>query len=369
MPHYGTLRDTKLEQDADDLRGAEVYGVNDEKLGKIGDVIFDHASGDIRYVVVETGGFFSKKSFLVPANRVSPYGNHEDKFYAELDKERIQMLPEYDEKALKSEDNWTDYEKHYEDQWKDGALMYNTSTGRMITPPPEQVSGIRTEALSDEGRASMQQDFTTERLGREDDLLGVGNSRSATLEPKKPSIAGRKDAILADREAEISDINGNTIDARRTDLVDGNIDQENKIVTDRERAADTHFDDARLDDRRLDDRRLDDPRFDDSRIPPQRASIGQRVKDNIGEVKDEVLPHTPRAGQLEGDVVADREGLVEPGMYRADNVPEAEKHSDMNEPLNANYGPRWNKFQSRLRERRDDFVAECPICGSQRKVA
>ncbi len=103
MPHYGTLRETRFEQDADDIRGAEVYGVNDEKLGKIDDVIFDHASGDIRYVVVETGGLFSKKSFLVPANRVSPYGNHEDKFYAELDKERIQMLPEYDENALKSE--------------------------------------------------------------------------------------------------------------------------------------------------------------------------------------------------------------------------------------------------------------------------
>src|ERR1700757_1073753 len=68
MPHYGTLRETKLQQDADDLRGAEVYGVNDEKLGKVDDVIFDHSSGDIKYVVVETGGLFSKKSFLLPAN-------------------------------------------------------------------------------------------------------------------------------------------------------------------------------------------------------------------------------------------------------------------------------------------------------------
>jgi sporulation protein YlmC with PRC-barrel domain len=323
MPHYGTLRETKFQQDADDLRGAEVYGVNDEKLGKIGDVIFDHASGDIRYLVVETGSLFSKKSFLVPANRVSPYGNHEDKFYAELDKERIQMLPEYDENALKSESTWSEYEKHYEDQWKDGALMYNTSTGRMITPPPEQVSGIRTEGLGDEGRTSVQQDFTPERVGREDDLLGVGNSRSATLEPKRPSIAGRKDAILEDWA--------------------------NTNISNREKAANA--------------------RFDDSRIPAAGKSMGERISNKLRDAEDAVINRTPGTGEREGDVVAEREGLAEPGVYRVDAVPEAEKRSDMNEPLNANYGPRWNKFQSRLRESREDVVGECPICGSQRKVA
>jgi sporulation protein YlmC with PRC-barrel domain len=264
MPHYGTLRETRFEQDADDIRGAEVYGVNDEKLGKIDDVIFDHASGDIRYVVVETGGLFSKKSFLVPANRVSPYGNREDKFYAELDKERIQMLPEYDENALKSESHWSEYEKHYKEQWKDGALMYNTSTGRIVTPPIEQVSSTGTGVPDNVDRISPE-DLTPERVGREDDLLGVGTSRSATLEPKKPSMGGRKD--------------------------------------------------------------------------------------------------------IDKDVLPEREGLAEPGIYRTDRVPEAEKKSDLNEPLNANYGPRWNQFQARLRERRADMVAECPICGSQRKVA
>jgi sporulation protein YlmC with PRC-barrel domain len=281
MPHYGTLRETRFEQDADDIRGAEVYGVNDEKLGKIDDVIFDHASGDIRYVVVETGGLFSKKSFLVPANRVSPYGNHEDKFYAELDKERIQMLPEYDENALKSEGHWSEYEKHYQEQWKDGALMYNTSTGRIITPPTEQVSGTGTGHLGGQDRISAQ-DLTPERVGREDDLFGVGNSRSATLQPKKPSIGGREDAVGRETERAI---------------------------------------------------------------------------------------YTPRTGVREGEVLPEREGLAEPGVYRADRVPDAEKKSDLNEPLNANYGPRWNQFQTRLRERRADMVGECPICGSQRKVA
>ena len=323
MPHYGTLRETRLQQVPDDLRGAEVYGVNDERLGKIDDVIFDHASGDIRYVVVEAGGLFNKKNFLVPANRVSPYGNHEDKFYAELDKERIQMLPEYDENALKSETNWSEYEKHYEDQWKDGALMYNTSTGRMITPPAEEIPRAQTRSEGVNRNVRKITDFTPERLGREDEPLGVGNSRSATLEPKKPSIAGRKDAILADWAA--------------------------TNISDRGKGADA--------------------RFDDSRMSRERQPMSERVKDRARDAKDEIIGRTPRAGEREGDVVAHREGLDRPGVYRGDAVPEAEKRSDMNEPLNANYGPRWNRFQSRLRERRDDVVAECPICGSQRKVA
>src|SRR5262249_3369348 len=69
MAHSGTLRDFQFIQsgeDLDDVRGSHLYGLNDEKLGKIGDVIFDHSSGDIRYVVVATGGWLSSKKFIVP---------------------------------------------------------------------------------------------------------------------------------------------------------------------------------------------------------------------------------------------------------------------------------------------------------------
>jgi sporulation protein YlmC with PRC-barrel domain len=48
MAHYGTLRDYHLvdnESAADDIRGSKVYGLKDEKLGKIDDIIFDHSTG------------------------------------------------------------------------------------------------------------------------------------------------------------------------------------------------------------------------------------------------------------------------------------------------------------------------------------
>ena len=68
MTHIGTLRDyrfAEVDEAADDIRGAKVYGMDDEKLGKIDDVIFDHATGAIRYVVVDTGGWLSSKKFIV----------------------------------------------------------------------------------------------------------------------------------------------------------------------------------------------------------------------------------------------------------------------------------------------------------------
>ncbi|HET9183867.1 MAG TPA: PRC-barrel domain-containing protein [Candidatus Angelobacter sp.] len=200
MPHYGTLHETRF-GDTEEIRGAEVYGVNDEKLGKIDDVIFDHSTGDIRYIVVDTGGWLTSKKFLVPVGRISPYGNHDDKFYAELDKERIQMLPEYDEKKLGSETDWTDYEKRYEEGWKTGTVMYNERTGHTVTPPANEVQGTRTSALSEEGKQSLQRDFTPEKRGHRDDLWGVAPSGDdVTLRPNKAPIAGREDAILAERD-------------------------------------------------------------------------------------------------------------------------------------------------------------------------
>src|SRR5690349_18420743 len=70
MAHYSTLRGYDLSASTGgDVRGAKVYGRNDKELGKINDVIFDHTSGNITYVVIDTGGWLTTKKFLVPANQ------------------------------------------------------------------------------------------------------------------------------------------------------------------------------------------------------------------------------------------------------------------------------------------------------------
>ena len=97
--HYGMLRDYRFSDDVDDIRGAALYGADDDKLGKIDDVIFDHATGTIQYAVVDTGGWLSSKKFLVPADRIRPYGKNDDDFSINATKKEIEALPKYDENA------------------------------------------------------------------------------------------------------------------------------------------------------------------------------------------------------------------------------------------------------------------------------
>jgi sporulation protein YlmC with PRC-barrel domain len=124
----------------DDIRGSHVYGPDDDKLGKIDDVIFDHASGEIRYVVIDTGGWLHSKKFIVPPDRLQSSSKHEDDFEVNLTKEQIENFPPYDEEALKSEEKWHDYERKYRSKWDTGPVMHREETDRNITPTTAQMT-------------------------------------------------------------------------------------------------------------------------------------------------------------------------------------------------------------------------------------
>lgn len=142
MAHYGTLRDTRISTDAaEDIRGSHLYGLNDEKLGKIDDVIFDHSTGDISYVVVDTGGWLSSKKFIVPAEGLRASVKHEDDFEANLDKRQIESFPPYNESDLESESKWAGYEGRYRSKWVTNPVMHRAETDRNVTPTTEQLTG------------------------------------------------------------------------------------------------------------------------------------------------------------------------------------------------------------------------------------
>ena len=113
MAHLGTLRDFRFADQADDVRGSVLYGKDNEKLGKIDDVIFDHTSGQVRYGVVDTGGWLTSKRFLVMADRIRPRGDKEDEYTTDLTKKQIESLPAYDEAHLADQDRWNKYEGDY----------------------------------------------------------------------------------------------------------------------------------------------------------------------------------------------------------------------------------------------------------------
>jgi sporulation protein YlmC with PRC-barrel domain len=141
MSHYGLLKDYKFSNASEDIRGATLYGANDEKLGKIDDVIFDHSSGDIAYLVVDTGGWLTIEKFIVPAIRLRPSTKHENDFNSDLTKEQIESFPPYKESDVESEDKWKDYEGRYRSKWDSGPVMHREGSDRNITPTTHQMQG------------------------------------------------------------------------------------------------------------------------------------------------------------------------------------------------------------------------------------
>src|SRR5580700_3321799 len=144
MARYGTLGDYRFndtQEAAIDIRGSKVYGLKDQELGKIDDVVFDEATGAIVFVVVDTGGWLSSNKFIVPPQEVRPSLQHENDFLVDLTKEQIESFPPYDGKALTSEDEWADYEKRYRSKWVENPVMHREATDRNVTPTTQQQVG------------------------------------------------------------------------------------------------------------------------------------------------------------------------------------------------------------------------------------
>ena len=142
MALYGTLRDYRFpdtDEAADDIRGAKVYGHDDEKLGKIDDVIFDHTSGAIRYVVIDTGGWLSSKKFMVPPDGLHSSAKHKDDFLVNLTKQQIEGFPPFKDSDVESEEVWKNYEDRYRTAWHDGPVQHREGSDHDVTPTPQEM--------------------------------------------------------------------------------------------------------------------------------------------------------------------------------------------------------------------------------------
>lgn len=141
MAHYGLLRDFQFDDlgTEEDIRGANVYGRNNEKLGKIDDVIFDHSTGAIRFVVVDTGGWFSNKKFLVPPHRLHSSAEHKEDFSVNLDKQQVESLPPYNESDIESHEKWREYENRYDRAWHSGPVLHRSGSDHNVTPTSQEM--------------------------------------------------------------------------------------------------------------------------------------------------------------------------------------------------------------------------------------
>lgn len=86
---------------ADSINGDEVCNMQDEKLGKIQDIMLDLTEGKIRYAVLSSGGFLGMgdRLFAVPWKALK-LDKDNKRFMLNVDAERIKNAPGFDK------DNW-----------------------------------------------------------------------------------------------------------------------------------------------------------------------------------------------------------------------------------------------------------------------
>jgi len=193
MAHYGTLKEARITDAANDIRGSHLYGLNDEKLGKIEDVVFDHSTGNIRYAVVETGGWLSTKKFLVPAEGLRASAKHENDFEANLDKRQIESFPPYNESDLESESQWAGYEGRYRSKWVADPVMHRAETDRNVTPTTQQTSG---NPVSERG-AAQSQGWTTSSKPAVGTAASRADLKSATSITDRAVPAGTDSVVIS----------------------------------------------------------------------------------------------------------------------------------------------------------------------------
>lgn len=137
MTHNGSIGTQAVPEDIRDIRGTTVRGADNEKLGEVSDVIVDHNTMDIRYLVVESEGWLDSAIFLLPANLVSRNENDENNLAAAVTRRQIEQSPAYDNQVQKSGDEWKRYETEFKQYWDEEPVMHIKGSDRIITMPDQ----------------------------------------------------------------------------------------------------------------------------------------------------------------------------------------------------------------------------------------
>ena len=116
MPHLINVSNDEIDSEYN-LKGFAAYDAQGEKLGDVDGVIVDGDSLQPRYVVVDTGGWFSSKQFVVPAGDIREIDDDERRVHFKtLTKQTLQsgQYPRYDA-------SWWDTNDHeHFDQYERG---------------------------------------------------------------------------------------------------------------------------------------------------------------------------------------------------------------------------------------------------------
>lgn len=93
---------------ADRVEGTKVYNPSGDKLGTIDDLIIDKLTGQVRYAVMEFGGFLGMGTdrYPIPWNLLK-YDTSQDGYVVPIDKATLEGAPRY------AQDQIPDYDDRY----------------------------------------------------------------------------------------------------------------------------------------------------------------------------------------------------------------------------------------------------------------
>lgn len=155
MAHLGTLGQYRFKDKVDDVRGSEVYGRNNEKLGTVDDVIFDHDTCQIHHIVVNSEGWLGNRKFTIPADRI--FIRDQGDLQTDFSRDQVrQRFPEYEDNVHQDPDRWNQYEiRHREAYSEAGGVLHKEGSPNIITPDPDEMPAAS---------GDIQGDFTPDRM-------------------------------------------------------------------------------------------------------------------------------------------------------------------------------------------------------------
>lgn len=91
---------------SDRVEGTTVYNAVGDKLGTIDDLMIDKLSGEVRYAVMEFGGFLGigTDRYPIPWNMLK-YDTAQDGYVVPLDKARLEGAPRYADSSIPDYDD------------------------------------------------------------------------------------------------------------------------------------------------------------------------------------------------------------------------------------------------------------------------
>lgn len=212
MQPHATTTGTAL-PDLDQLKGMNVYDLNDEKIGSVEGVYVDgddRTPGTVRYLAVESG-WFGTKRHIIPLDDVH-VTDRGDALVVPYGRDHLETAPTYDDRDQISADDEDQIYGHY------GRTGYWEAVHARQTTPAPTPEIARAEAADDLARGR-----DGRRSNEPDDRLTVAE-RQSTPAPT-PEIA---EAAIAD------EMTRGAVDSDRAVAGDGRIETADRNITDRD---------------------------------------------------------------------------------------------------------------------------------------